>query len=89
MRIDRGKEEDSEPPAQPPSELESGEVLDTLVEGDDIEQGEGPHDPSLPGGVEVDVFVDPRPRLVASLEVRVPAAVGAVVSSDINPMMSP
>ena len=89
MRIHGGQEQDSEPPAQPASDLECGEILDTFIEGDQVDQGDGPHGPGLPGGVEVHVFVDPRPRLVASLEVRVPATVGAVISSDIDTMVRP
>ena len=89
MWIHRGQEQDSEPPSQPTLGLECGDVLDTLVQSDEVQQRDGPHGPGLPGCVEVHVFVDPRPGLVARLEVCVPAAVGAVIAGDIDFMVGP
>ncbi len=64
-------------------------MLDTLIQGDEVDQRDGPHGPGLPGGVEVHMLVDPCARLVTRLEVCVPAAVGAVISGDIDPMVCP
>ena len=89
VRIVLGQEEEREPPAQPPPGVQRGQVAHTLVEGEDVAQRDGPHGPGLPGGVEVHVLVDPGPGLIPRLEVCVPAAVGAVVPCDVNPMVRP